>query len=477
MKFKIFNDKGFWKNAIKLATPIALQNMLISSFTLADTLFVSRLGDVSLSAVGMIGQWGWLLNMIIIGISSGTSVFVSQYWGIKDKRRINMTCGIAVISVLLVSGVFTAVSFFFPELVVNIFNGEDNVITEGKEYLLIVLFSYPAVAISNILSSVLRSVERVRLPMYVSVLTTVLNIFLDYGMIFGKFGFNEMGIKGAALATSISAWVGVAAILLISVIEKNILIAPLKTTFGFKLEDVSAFYKKAFPVIFNESMWGVGTFAFNIIFGHMGHEYFAALTILRSFENIAFVFFIGICTACCIMVGKSVGKGMIERGIQDSKRFMIIAPILAIFISILIYIFRPQLIGIFNMGNNISDVTLKTAMTIMAFYAFEFTVRQIPYISIVGVFRSGGDTVTGVKYDLCCLWGLSLPATLIAVYVLKLPFTVAFAVMYIFEDYVKTALCIRYYRSLKWIKPVTDEGKNGLEEFLKKKDVECDGAR
>ena len=69
--FKLLSDKGFWQTAIRLATPIALQNILISSFTLADTLFVSRLGDVSLSAVGMMGQWGWLLNMVLIGISSG----------------------------------------------------------------------------------------------------------------------------------------------------------------------------------------------------------------------------------------------------------------------------------------------------------------------------------------------------------------------------------------------------------------------
>lgn len=468
---KLFNDRGFWRTAFRLATPIALQNMLISSFTLADTLFVSQLGDVSLSAVGMIGQWGWLLNMILIGISSGASVFVAQYWGIKNIKRINMTCGIAVLSAILVSGIFTTVSLVSPELVINIFNNNPAVIDEGKRYLLIVCASYPAVAITNILSSVLRSVENVKLPMYVSFLTTVLNIFLDYGMIFGKFGFPAMGIKGAALATSISAWVGVLAILTVSIIKKNILYAPIKHTFGFRCKDIKEFYKKALPVIFNESMWGAGTFAFNIIFGHMGYEYFAAITILRSFENIAFVFFIGICNACCIMVGKSVGKGKIKRGVQDSKRFVLLVPMLALIVSVLIFTLRAQLIGIFNLNNNITQVTLDAAMTIMAIYAFEFTIRQMPYILIVGVFRSGGDTVTGVKFDLFCLWCLSLPATLISVYLLKVPFTVAFAVMYIFEDYAKTILCLRYYKSMKWIKPVTVEGKNGLKEFLHQKDV------
>ena len=464
---KILNDKGFWKTALRLATPIVLQNILISSFTLADTLFVSQLGDISLSAVGMIGQWGWLLNMVLIGISSGTSVFIAQYWGIKEIKKINMTCGIAIISAIGISGIFTLLSLFFPNMVINIFNDNHEVVSEGVSYLLIVCISYPAVAITNILSAVLRSVELVRLPTYVSVITTILNIFLDYGMIFGKFGFERMGIKGAALATTISAWIGVFLILFISLVTKNILYAPLKNTFGFKWCDIKFFYRKALPVIFNETMWGAGTFTFNIIFGHMGHEYFAAITILRSFENIAFVFIIGICNACSIMVGKSVGKGKIERGIQDTKRFLSIFPIISIVIAIIIYVFRAEFIGVFNMNNNISEITLNSAMAIMSFYAFEFTIRQIPFLMIVGIFRSGGDTVTGVKYDLVTLWGMSIPATIIAVYVIKVPFTVAFAVMYIFEDYIKSIMCLKYYKSMKWIKPVTEEGKNGLKMYLK----------
>lgn len=468
---KLFNDKGFWKTTIKLATPIVLQNVLISSFTLADTLFVSQLGDVALSAVGMIGQWGWLLNMILIGISSGTSVFVAQYWGIKEIKKINKTCGIASISALLISGLFTIISLFFPAFVVNIFNNDANVISDGTAYLIIVCFSYPAVAITNILSSVLRSVETVKLPMYISAFTTVLNIVLDYGMIFGKFGFDKMGIKGAALATSISAWAGVILLLVISFITKNVLYAPLKDTFGFNFSDIKIFYKKAMPVIFNETMWGAGTFVFNIIFGHMGYEYFAAITILRTFENIAFVFIIGLCNACSIMVGKSIGQGKIARGIDDTKRFMFIFPIISIIISIITFVFREQFIGIFNMGNNIGAVTLSAAMSIMAFYAFEFTIRQIPFLLIVGIFRSGGDTVTGVKYDLFTLWGLSIPATLIAVYLLNAPFIVAFAVMYIFEDYIKSVLCFKYYKSMKWIKPVTEEGRLGLSQYQLKKDT------
>ena len=467
--FKLFHDKGFWKTALTLAVPVALQNMLTSSFTLADTLLVSKLGDVALSSVGMVGQWGWLMTMVLFGFASGATVFVSQFWGIKDIKRIRKTCGIALVSVLAVSGLFTVIGLTLPTYVLRMFNKDPQIIEEGTKYLVVVAYSYIAVAIMNILNAVLRSVEKVRLPMYVSALTTVLNIFLDYCMIFGKLGFPEMGVKGAALATTVSAWAGVAMIVLISLIERNILIARLSDFFSFSFAQFKEFYKKALPVVFNESMWGAGNFVFNLIFANMGYEYFASLTILRSFENIAFVFFIGLGSACSVMIGKSVGKGKIERGIEDSKRFAILVPLVSAFVGILILIFRRQLIGIFNMGSNISELTLNTAMIIMAIYAVEMPIRNIQYIQIVGIFRSGGDTVTGVKFDLSTLWLLSIPATLIAVYFIKVPFVVAFAVMYIFDDYPKTVLCLRYYRSLKWIKPVTEEGKKALEEFKKQR--------
>ncbi|MDE5964595.1 MAG: MATE family efflux transporter, partial [Eubacterium sp.] len=93
---RLFNDKKFWKTAVRLTVPVALQNLLTSSFTLADTLLVSSLGTVALSAVGMIGQWAWLMNMILVGFCSATSVFISQYWGIQDLKKIRHIGGISI---------------------------------------------------------------------------------------------------------------------------------------------------------------------------------------------------------------------------------------------------------------------------------------------------------------------------------------------------------------------------------------------
>lgn len=463
----ILNDKGFWKNTVKLSFPVALQSLLTSSFTLADTLLVSRLGTVALSSVGMIGQWSWLMNMIIIGFCSGTTLFVSQFWGVKNMKKIRHISGISIIFAFGISLLFTFISLSFPRAVVRLFNSDASVISVGAQYLVIVAASYIPVALTNILAAVLRSVENVRLPMYASLFTTVLNIILDYAMIFGKLGFAEMGVRGAALATVISAWAGLGIIIVISFAQKNILVKQSVEFLQFNKTEVIFYIKKSTPVVLNEGMWGLGTFVYNIIFGNIGYEYFSALTIVRSFENIAFVIFIGLCSAASVMLGKSVGKGRIELAMLDSKRFMIVVPSFAVVVAALIITFRVQLVSIFNMQGNISALAISTAQLIMAIYAIAFPFRMLPYLEIVAVFRSGGETVTGAKYELACLWLLSIPATLAAVYLFKAPFAVAFAVMYIFEDVPKNIMCFIFYKSKKWLKPVTKEGRAALEEYMR----------
>ncbi|MCD7797469.1 MAG: polysaccharide biosynthesis C-terminal domain-containing protein [Clostridiales bacterium] len=391
--------------------------------------------------------------------------FVSQFWGIGNTKKIKHIAGISIIFVLVVAVIFTAVSLAIPQSIVQMFNSDSDVIEAGTRYLKIALFSFIPVALTNILSAVLRAVEVAKFPMYVSIFTTALNIFLDYSLIFGKFGFAKMGIQGAALATTVSACLGAVLIIAISLIKKNILTGKLSEFFSFNKNEFSSYVIKATSVVLNEGMWGLGTFVYNIIFGNMGCEYFSALTILRSFENVAFVIFISICSASSVMIGKSVGEGKIERGLLDAKRFIVIVPVTAVIISVFIVVFRSQLVGIFNTSNNISALAISTAEILMIIYAFAFPIRMLPYLEITSIFRAGGDTVTGAKYELACLWLFSVPATLIAIYVLGVPFLVAFAVMYIFEDIPKNIFTFFYYRSKKWIKPVTEEGITGYKKF------------
>ena len=462
---KYFGDMGFWRVALKLAFPVAMQNLLTSSFILVDTIMVGQLGDLPLSAVGMAGQFGWFLNMITFGMCSGAAVFISQYWGAKDTAGIRRTYGIAVVSVCLISALFFVIGLLFPEGVVRIFNREPDVVEAGAAYLRIACWSYLATGVNMVFCIVLRSTENVKLPMYVSLVTTVLNAFMDYGLIFGAFGMPEMGIRGAALATVISAWAGPVLILAVSAIQRNMLITPLKELFGFNRRSIAQYYEKATPVIINETLWGLGTLLFSIIFANLGYQYYAAVTIFRTFDNIAFVFFIGLCNASSIMVGKNVGAGHIKRAVEDSRRFVLFVSLCSVLTGVLIIIFRFQLASVFNLSGSITQETLKLTASLLLVYGIELPMRNLPYILIVGTFRPGGDTKIGMKLDLLSLWLCSVPLTTLAAFVFKLPFIAVFAIMYIAEDYLKVILCVKYYFTYNWLRPVTDQGIKGLEEF------------
>lgn len=461
-------DRPFWGVTARLALPIAIQNVLTSSFQLVDTMMVSRLGDVTLSAVGMAGQWGWMTALLSFGLCSGMSVFVSQYWGVHDHKGIRRVLGIALLTGLLLSGFFLSVALLAPETVLRMFNKDPHVIAVGCEYLTIVCFSYPAIMLTNILSTVLRGTERVKLPMYVSAITTVCNAAANYALIFGKFGMPELGVAGAAIATCISSWLGPVLLLTFSAFEKNLLIGPIGDLFAFGPANLKKFFKKAMPVVFNEFLWSLGTVLLNMIYSNQGYEYYAGITIFRTFADLAFSFYAGLGNACVIMVGKSIGQGKIERGIQDATRFTFLLPLAGLVVGGSMILFREPLVSIFSTGGSLSVLTLETALTVTMFCGLEVIFRNVGYVQIVGVFRSGGDTFHSMIYDVGSLWVLAIPAAFLAANVFHLPFIWVVVAAYLGEDVPKFIFCLRHFLSLKWIKPVTKQGQEGLAAYRAK---------
>lgn len=455
---KYLGDRIFWSSALRLAIPIAAQNLLMSSFTIVDTLMIGQLGDIELSSVGMAGQWSWLMSLVMFGLNSGGSVFISQYWGVRDIKKIRGVFAIMFWHILGISLIFGAVGFFAPRAVVSLFNSTPEIVTAGASYLAIAAFSYFGIALNNVFSTLLRSTESVKLPMYASAVATVANAVLDYGLIFGAFGLPAMGIQGAALATVISSWISPAIVLAVSIRQHNILIMPMREFFGFGKTLLFRFYRISAPVVFNESMWGLGTMLYNVIFARLGYENYAAITILRTVEGVPFVFFVGLCNACCVMVGKSIGRGERDEAIQNARRFAVLVPMTALGLGLCVVALRPLIIAMYSNGGNLTDVTISAAMGILLVYGLEMGLRNIPYIQIVGIFRSGGDTKTGMKFDLLCLWCISLPLTFLSAFVFKLPFVAVYTVMLAAEDLLKVVLCLRHFISRKWIKPITEQG-------------------
>jgi putative MATE family efflux protein len=459
---KFFLDSVFWSDVVRLALPISLQNLLTNSLGMVDTLMVSQLGDVALSGVGIGGQFSWLMGLFLFGLGSGSAVFISQYWGIKDIKQIKSTYGILLLNSLFVSLLFMSVGLIQPAFIVRLMNNEPAVLDVGVKYLKIAVFSYIPIGLNSVFGTLLRSTEEVKLPILTSSITAVTNVILNYALIFGKFGLPEMGIEGAALATAITSWLSPLILLLFAVCTKNIMYVKITELFRFGWANLKRFYKISLPVILNESLWGVGTFGYSMVFGQMAYENLAAIMIYKTVEGVAFIFFVGLCNACCVLVGKAIGAGYINEGFKTGVKFTVLMVSFSVIVGTGLILLRDPIINMFNYTGNMSEFTKTAVKAILLVYGIEVIIRNIPYVLIVGVFRAGGDTKTGMKYDIMCLWFFSLPMTWLAAFVFRLPFVAVFILMLLCEDVPKVTMCIYHFVKKKWVKPLTEQGNRSV---------------
>ncbi len=447
------SKSGFFKNMARLALPIAAQQLLVSCAQLIDTAMVTGLGNVAVSAVGVSSRWIFLMNLFYFGISSGSASLISQFWGAKEKDNIRKSYGVALLFGFSVAVCFCLAMFFIPGYLAKVFTDEAPVIAESIKYMRIVAFMGVFGAFNQVTCTVLRATEKVNTPLVTSIIAVCINTSLNYILINGKLGFPSMGIRGAAIATLISTAVQ-AIILFISIrTTKQVFKAPLRTYFSFNTAFVKRFSVVALPVVFNEGIWAIGTNIYSMVFARQGSEAYAGYTIFSSIEQIAFVFFVGICHACSIMTGKTIGEGKESEAYKLAKKFVIMTPIIGILTGSVLVTFRNPLLSLLDIE---TQGAFDLASALIVVYCLWLPIRNIPYTLIVGTFRAGGDTKIGIVYDCLSLYLAGIPVVCYLGLVAKVDFIYLIAAMYICEDLPKTILSLIRFKSKKWIRNLTD---------------------
>ena len=464
--------RAFWQTVLPLALPIALQNLLMTSFRLVDTLMIGRLGDVSIAAVGLAGYASFFVELIAFGMASGSAVFIAQYHGAGNRAGIMRSYGAMLSFVVPLGAAMTLFTFLCPGTVMRAFTNDPALIDEGVRYLRYACFSYVSLTLNLAVSTVLRCTEDVRIPMVTSGIAAVTNAVLNYAFIFGAFGLPAMGVAGAGLATAISSLLNPALMLLISLKKGNIAISPLREVFAFGKGFLPVFWKRVLPVLLNEMLWSLSIIGVNMVFGRMGTDNYAALTVERTIENLVFVFFVGICNACNILVGKAVGAGQIDEGKRYARRFVLLVPILGVILGGLIVLLRAPVISLFDM----TEAAAHTARTLLLIYAVDVSIRNIPYITVVGIFRAGGDTRIGLFGDVGVQYLCVLPTVVLCGLVWKLPFLTTYLIMIAVDDALKMLVYLPHFFRMKWIKPVAGvggEAAGAAEALLDTPDAEA----
>ncbi len=447
------NKSGFYKNMLRLALPIAFQQLLVSCAQLVDTAMVTRLGNVVVSSVGVSSRWIFLMNLFYFGISSGSAAMIAQFWGAKEKSNIKRSYGIALIFGAAVAVVFSVSMFTIPELMLRVFTDEQAVIETGAQYMKIVAFMGFFSAFNQITCTALRATERVNPPLFTSMAAVAVNTMLNYILIYGKLGFPAMGIRGAALATLTSTIVQSILLLIVLRTSKEIYSDPIKDFFNLSKAFFRRFSIVCLPVVFNEVAWAMGTNIYAMVFARQGSESYAGYTIFSSIEQIAFVFFVGICHACSIMTGKTIGEGNNLGAYKQAKKFVIMTPIIGLITGTVLAFVRNPLLSLLEIE---TQGAFDVASSLILLYCLWLPIRNIPYTLIVGTFRAGGDTKIGIFYDCISLYAISIPVVVYLGFFAKVDFVYLIMAMYLCEDIPKTIMSLIRFKSKKWIRNLTD---------------------
>lgn len=454
-------QSGFIKQMLKLALPISLQNMLTSCAGLVDTAMVVGLGNVATAAVGVAGRWTFMLNLFLFGFCSGSSALISQYWGARDAHSIRKTFGLAISCALGVALIYNLVAFLLAVPMMRVFTPEADVVSTAAIYLRTACFNAVFLSFNMLVGAALRSTEDVVSPLLCSGVSVVTNTVLNYILIYGKLGMPALGVQGAALATVISTALGSVLLFVRAVCKKAVIVAPLRELLDINKQFARKFFAVASPVIGNEALWAAGTNIYVMVLARQGSENYAGYTMYSSIEQLVFVFFVGMCHACAIMVGKRVGEGKLDEAYYTARRFMIAEPIVGVILGVLLILTRNPILGLLPIE---TEGARQVASDLLLIYACWMPVRQLPYIAVVGSFRAGGDTRTGLYYDLISVFLCGIPVVALLGMVVHVPFQLLVLSMFVAEDAIKLVLCIRRFRSRQWIRRLTMPGNNAYEK-------------
>lgn len=444
------NDRRFLVNLVRISIPIALQNLVVTSLNMIDTVMIGQLGETEIAAVALSNQVFFLLMLFLFGVGSGTTVFTAQYWGVRDVKGIRASMGIALLLGLSGATLFTCAALVIPEVVLGFYTADAAVIELGRDYLQIVGVSYVATALTVVFSLVLRSTGNVRLPLYVSLVSLVVNTTLNLLLIFGLLGFPALGVRGAAIATTVARSLEVIVLLVLVYRGREAAAGRIREFFGFNSAFLTRFLRIASPVVLNEIGWSLGMTMYMVVYARMGTDVVAAFNLAETVARLSFVVFMGTASASAIMIGNTIGAGKRADAERYARRILVLVPLLGVLFGAGVIAVSRWIPLLFRVSPQVRLMLRQLLVVLGAILAVKATNMHV----IVGLLRSGGDTRFSLFVDVGILWLVGVPVAFVAGLILGLPVWLVYLLTGS-EELFKAVLGVHRVVSGRWIHVLT----------------------
>ncbi len=443
---QLIGTKQFYRTIIALAGPLVLQQLLTSAVQLVDNFMVGRLGEVAMGSVAIVNQLYFIYILVIFGILGGAGVFAAQYYGAKEYGKLKETFRFKVVAAGFVSLLAILIFTVFAKPLFMIFSDDPTIVQGSIDYMTIVKFGFLPWAISTAIGSTFRETGVTKPLFVISLITILTNTILNYLLIFGSFGFPELGIVGAAIAT-----------LLARVLELGLTIGLLLrkgALFNTRLSDLLVIEKKllgaiivmTLPLMLNELLWSSGNTIFFFSYSRRGTDALAAMTITSSVSSLVFVFFGGIATAVAVLVGNTLGKNQLELAKENAKKLIAFSVMIALVAGMLLFSLSFFIVHIYNVSQVVKDIAqfnIRVQSFLIPIYTFN--------VCLFFTFRAGGDTKSTFIFDSGFMMLVSVPVALSLSFFTTLPVTLMFLIVQLTE-FPKLSFGLWRYSKGHWIR-------------------------
>lgn len=433
----------FFKTVWRLALPVALQSMLQASFCVVDQMMIGQLGTVSVAGVGLAGKFSSIFSVIVSAVGAVAGILVAQYLGQKNTHGVRKSFFVNLWLSLILAGMFTALGALLPAQVMGLYSHDAETVRSAAGYLRIVSFTFFPIAGATMTATLLRCAEKAALPLYASVTAAVVNTGLNYLLIFGKAGFPALGAQGAALATVAAQIVNFLLMVVFLLHSRKLLHAEggAKTPFLW-----GQYAVMLLPVLACEFLWSLGENVYAVIYGNMGTDAAAAMTLMNPVQAMAIGALSGLSQAAGILIGKRLGAGEDAAAYGEAKRLLRYGLIGAVGLSCLIVLGSGWYVKIYRVEPEVKALTQQLLLA----YALIMPVKVEDMILGSGVLRSGGRTQYVMAIDMTGTWLFGVPLGLLAAFVWRLPLPWTYFLLSM-EECVRLVLSLVVFRGRRWM--------------------------
>lgn len=420
LRERMFGDRDFYEQVVAVVVPIIIQNTVSNVVSLLDNVMVGRVGTLQMSAVAIVNQLLFVFNLCIFGGLAGAGIFATQYAGAHDDKGVRDCFRVKWMIALSMLACALVVLIAFPKRLIGMYLAQETAQADaaatlgfGMDYLTVMLWGLLPFGVSQVYASTLREVGETRLPMFASVAAILVNLVFNYFLIFGKCGFPELGVTGAAIATVLSRYVETAVIVVYTHMKSH--------HFGFirgayrslrvPKPLMISILRRGTPLLVNEFLWSSGMAVLLQCYSVRGLDVVAACNIATTVSNLFKVVFLSMGNAVAIMVGQALGANDIERAKNCTWRLMTLSVGSNLIMATLLALFAPAIPNIYNTEPHVRQIATQL-IYVVAVMMPAYSFSHCCYFTL----RSGGKTIITFLFDSVFTWCVNVPAAWLLAY-------------------------------------------------------------